>query len=381
MRWLDALFLVIGILLLFIGLATVVMALTYLERKFLARVQTRLGPMHTGPFGLMQPVADAVKLVLKEDLIPAWANRFVFWMAPMLVAVPALMIWLAIPAGRDLVIYKIPDATNFFELGLLYILAISGLSTLGMVVAGWSSSNKYSAIGALRCAAQMVSYEVPLIMAVVGVAILAGSVSLEHIADAQVPGTFGPPGTRWPHAIFAVVQPLGLVIFLIAGLAEIGRTPFDIHQAESEVVSGPFAEYSSAHWAAFFLAEYMNTFAIGALVAILFLGGWHGPLLPGWLWFLIKTFFVVIVILWIRGTFPRLRVDQLMAFSWKVLIPLSFVNIVVTAIVLYYGWPAWALTLLSGAITVGAGYLIYQQVSRPAKEARAYFYQGQREVA
>jgi NADH-quinone oxidoreductase subunit H len=380
MRWLDVLFLSIGILLLFIGLATIVMVLTYLERKFLARVQTRLGPMHTGPFGLLQPVADTVKLVLKEDLTPGWANRFIFWVAPMLLAVPALMIWLAIPAGRELVIYKIPDATNLFELGLLYILAIAGLSTLGMVLAGWSSSNKYSAMGALRSAAQMVSYEVPLIMAVVGVALLAGSINLEHIVDAQVPGTVGLPATRWPHAIFAVIQPLGLFIFLIAMLAEVGRTPFDILQAESEIVSGPFAEYSSGHWAAFFLAEYINTFTVGALFSILFLGGWHGPLLPGWLWFLIKTFFMVIVILWIRGTFPRLRVDQLMSFSWKVLIPLSFANIVVTAIVMYYGWPAWVLTLLSGAITIGAGYLLYRHISKPAKEARAYVYR-RREVA
>jgi NADH-quinone oxidoreductase subunit H len=379
MRWLDVLFMAIGILLLFVGMAMIVMILTYLERKFLGRLQSRLGPMRTGPFGLMQPVADAVKLVFKEDLIPGWANRVIFWGAPMLVAVPALMIWLAIPAGRNLVIHKIPDATNLFELGLLYILAISAISTLGMVLAGWSSGNKYSIIGSLRAAAQMVSYEVALIMAAVGVAVLAGSISLEHIVDAQVPGTVAIAGSDWPHVPFAVIQPLGLFIFFIAGLAELGRTPFDILQAESEIVSGPFAEYSSAHWAAFFLAEYMNTFAVAALVSILFLGGWHGPLLPGWLWFLIKTFTIVLVIFWVRGTFPRMRVDQMMSFSWKVLIPLSFVNIVVTAIVLYYGWPAWTSTLLSLAITVGAGYLLYRHISAPAKEARAYFYQ-QREV-
>ena len=380
MRWLDVLFLVIGILLLFVGMAMVVMILTYLERKFLGRLQSRLGPMRTGPYGLIQPIADAVKLVFKEDLIPGWANRVIFWLAPMLVAVPALMIWLAIPASRNLVIHKIPDATNLFELGLLYILAISGISTLGTVLTGWSSGNKYSLIGSLRAAAQMVSYEVALIMAAVGVAILAGSINLEHIVDAQVSGTVAIAGSRWPHAIFAVIQPLGLFIFFVAGLAELGRTPFDILQAESEIVSGPFAEYSSAHWAAFYLAEYMNTFAIGALVSILFLGGWHGPLLPGWLWFLIKTFTVVLVIFWIRGTFPRMRVDQMMSFSWKVLIPLSFLNIVVTAIVLYYGWPIWTLTLLSLALLIGAGYLLYRHISAPAREARAYFYQ-RREVA
>ena len=162
-------------------------------------------------------------------------------------------------------------------------------------------------------------------------------------------------------------------------LAELGRTPFDIHQAEAEVVSGAMAEYSSAHWAGFYLAEYMNTFAIAALVSILFLAGWQGPLLPGWLWFLIKTFFVVLLILWIRGTFPRLRIDQLMTFSWKVVIPLSFVNIVATAIVQYYGWPAWAHTLISGAITVAAGYMLYRHISAPARALTTRFYE-QREV-
>ncbi len=274
-------------------------------------------------------------------------------------------------------IHKIPDATNLFELGLLYIIAFSALTTVGMVIAGWSSGNKFSSLGGLRAAAQMVSFEVPVIMAAVGVAMLAGSINLEHIVDAQVSGTVPIAGTRWPHTIFAVIQPLGLFIFFTASLAEIGRTPFDILQAESELVGGPLVEYSSSHWSAFFLGEYMNTFAIGAMTSLLFLGGWHGPLLPGWLWFLIKTFFVVLVIFWIRGTFPRLRVDQLMTFAWQVLIPLSFVNIVVTAIVLYYGWPAWGLTLISLAITLGAGYLLYRLISAPAREARARFYRQQ----
>lgn len=379
MRPLDVLFIIIGLLLLFAGLAVVVMILTYVERKFLGRLQSRLGPMRTGPWGLLQPIADSLKLVLKEDLMPAWASRFVFWMAPMMVAVPSFMIWLAIPAGRDLVIYKIPDATNLFELGLLYVIAFSSLTTVGMVIAGWSSGNKYSSLGGLRAAAQMVSFEVPIIMAAVGVGMLAGSINLEHIVDAQLPW-IDPSrdlSAGWPHTIFAVIQPLGLFIFFTASLAEIGRTPFDISQAESELVGGPLVEYSSTHWAGFNLAEYMNTFAIGAMTTLLFLGGWHGPLLPGWLWFLAKTFFVVLVIFWIRGTFPRLRVDQLMAFAWQVLIPLSFINIVVTAITLYYGWPAWGLTLISLAITLGAGYFLYRLISAPAREARARFYRHQ----
>lgn len=380
MRALDVLFIVLGLLLLFVGLATVVMLLTYLERKFLGRLQSRLGPMRTGPYGIVQPIADAIKLIVKEDLIPGWANRLVFWLAPMLVAVPAFMIWLAIPAGRELVIHKIPKATNLFELGLLYIIAFSALGTVGVVIAGWSSGNKFSLLGALRAAAQMVSYEVPVIMSAVAVAMLAGSINLEHIVDAQVPGTVAVGGTRWPHAIFAVIQPLGLLIFFIASLAELGRTPFDIFQAEAELVGGPMVEYSSAHWAGFYLGEYMNTFAVGALTSLLFLGGWHGPLLPGWLWFLIKTFFVILVILWIRGTFPRLRVDQLMAFAWQVLIPLSFVNILITAVCLYYGWPAWSLTLMSLAVAGASGYLLYRRISAPAREARAWFY-GRQEAS
>lgn len=377
MRVLDIVFLIMGLVLLFVGLAVVVMFLTWLERKVLARIQSRLGPMRTAPYGLLQPVADAVKLVFKEDVIPNWASRFVFWMAPILVAVPAFMIWFAIPADRELAIYKIPDASNLFELGLIYVLAISALSTVGVVLAGWSAGNKYSTLGTLRAAAQMLSYEIALVMAAVGVAMLAGSIDLESIVNAQVPGTAPIAGTRWPHAIFAVVQPLGLVIFFLAGLAELSRTPFDIMQAESEIVSGHMVEYSSSHFAGFYLAEYMNTFAIGALVSLLFLGGWHGPLLPGWLWFVIKTFFVVCLILWVRGTFPRLRIDQFMSFCWKALIPLSFVNIAVTAICLYYGWPAWGLTLISLAIVIGAGYFLYRQISAPARETRARFHQRQ----
>ena len=379
MRWLDVLFILIGVVLLFVGLAMVVMVLTYLERKFLGRLQSRLGPMRTGPYGLVQPIADAIKLIAKEDVIPGWANRYVFWIAPMLVAVPSFMIWLAIPASRELVIHKIPDATHLFELGLLYVIAFSALTTLGTLMAGWSSGNKFSALGALRAGAQVVSYEIPVIMAAVAVAMLAGSINLEHIVDAQLPwiDRARDLSPAWPHMIFAVIQPLGLFIFFISSLAELGRTPFDIFHAEAEIVGGPVVEYSSAHWAGFYLGEYMNTFAVGAMTSLLFLGGWHGPLLPGWLWFLIKTFSVFLVILWIRGTFPRLRVDQLMAFAWQVLIPLSFVNIVVTAVVLYYGWPAWGLTLISLAITVTAGYLLYRHISAPAREARAYFYRRQ----
>ena len=172
---------------------------------------------------------------------------------------------------------------------------------------------------------------------------------------------------------FAVLQPLGLIIFLIAGLAEVGRTPFDIYFAESEIVGGPFVEYSGAHWSVFFLAEYMNTFLIAALTVILFLGGWYGPGLPGWLWFLVKTYFIILVIFWIRGTFPRLRIDQLMAFAWQVVVPLSFANIVITAIYLFYGWPWWSLSLMSLTLCSVIGYLVYRHLSAPAKNVASVY--------
>jgi NADH-quinone oxidoreductase subunit H len=226
---------------------------------------------------------------------------------------------------------------------------------LGLVLGGWGSANKYGVLGGLRSAAQLISYEIPVIMVVVAVAMLAQSLDLRVIVASQNP------------VPYAALLPLGLVIFFIAGLAEVGRTPFDIYQAESEVVGGPFVEYSGAHWAVFFLAEYINTFAIAALAALLFLGGWLGPVLPGIVWFLIKVYAIILLIFWVRGTFPRLRIDQLMAFAWKVMVPLAFYTIVITAIYLFYDWPAWSLTLMSLAGLVVVGYLIYRKMMAPAR--------------
>ncbi len=348
--WADFGWMALALFLLFNALAVVVLSLVWLERKALGRLQRRLGPTRSGPMGLLQPVADGIKLILKEDIIPTSSEKAIFWAAPIIVMLSAFMIWVTIPGAQNAVIKNL-------DLGLFYIIAFSVIGILGLVLAGWGSANKYGTLGGLRAAAQLVSYEIPIIMVAVSIAMLAQSLDLREIVAAQ--GSYP----------FVLVQPLGLVIFFIAGLAEVGRTPFDIYFAESEIVGGPFVEYSGAHWSLFFLAEYINTFAIAALTVILFFGGWAGPGLEGgWeiIWFLFKVYLVILVIFWIRGTFPRLRIDQLMAFAWKVVVPLSFLTVVMTAIYQFYNWPAWSLTLMSVAGLVWVGYAIYRRLAGPA---------------
>ena len=363
----DAAWMVAGLLLMFTALSVVVLSMVWLERKALGRLQLRLGPTRTGLFGLLQPVADAVKLILKEDIVPTSSERAIFWVAPVIVVLSAFMIWVTIPAAENLVLRNL-------ELGLFYITAVAVVGILGLVLAGWGSANKYGVLGGLRSAAQLISYEIPVIMIVVAVGMLAQSLDLRVIVASQ------------QQIPYALIFPLGMVVFFVAGLAEVGRTPFDIYHAESEVVGGPFVEYSGAHWSVFFLAEYINTFAIAALVTLLFLGGWSWPWgtaalswLPGlpetaWLgpllslvWFLVKVYAVILVVFWIRGTFPRLRIDQLMAFAWKGMVPLSFYAIVVTAIYLYYDWPGWTLTLMSLAGLALVGYIVYRKMTKPAR--------------
>ena len=349
----QAVFYALGGLGLLIFLSVTVLILTWVERKALARIQMRMGPMRVGFHGTLQPIADALKLLTKEDILPSWADRRVYWLAPLAVFVPSLLLWVTIPVGRDLVLRNL-------ELGLFYIVAFSVLSVMGLVMAGWGSANKYAILGGLRAAGQLISYEIPFIMAILAVAMLVQSLNLGTIVDEQA------------SVANILVQPLGLFIFFTAGLAELGRTPFDIHHAESEVVGGPFVEYSGAHWAVFFLAEYMNTFTIAALTVLLFLGGWRWPDMPfegvahsslSAVWFLFKAYLVILVIFWIRGTYPRLRIDQLMALGWKLLVPLSFVNIAVTGIVLFYDWPLWTLGVISLLLLAGTVYAIVRYLS------------------
>lgn len=330
----DALTLSLQLFALFNVAALGAVSLVWLERRFLGRLQGRPGPNRVGPFGLLQPIADAIKLMSKEDVAPGSSQRMLFYASPILVFVPAFVVWLTFPLARDVVVRNM-------DMGMFFFVAISVLSIVGLVLAGWSSNSKYAILGGFRAAAQLVSYEIPIITMILVIAMLAGSLDFVKVVDAQA------------TVPYIAVVPLAFVIFLVAGLAEVGRTPFDIYFAESEVVGGPFVEYSGAHWAIFFLAEYVNTFVVGILGALLFLGGWRWPfgadlpqvasvaLLMG------KAYFIVLIIFWIRGTYPRMRIDQLMALAWKWLIPLSFVLFLAAAFQLKFEWPWWVLTILS----------------------------------
>jgi NADH-quinone oxidoreductase subunit H len=308
----------VGSFLVMVGLFTVcsviVMILVYGERKVAAHMQARLGPMRVGWHGVLQVIADVIKLMLKESFVPAKADHWVFRAAPYVVFIPGFMALIAIPMDRGV----IPAHVN---LGLLYVLAIGTPGVIGILMAGWSSGNKYSLLGGMRSAAQMISYEVPLVMSVLGVIMLAGSMDLAAIVEAQ-------------HVPYILYQPLAFVIFLIAAVAETNRNPFDIPEAESELTAGFHTEYGGVRFAYFFLAEYVNMFVLSALAVTLFLGGWKGPFLPGWMWYFAKTFGILFIFMWFRWTFPRLRADQLMDLGWKVLTPLAFLNLIVTGLVL-----------------------------------------------
>jgi NADH-quinone oxidoreductase subunit H len=291
-----------------------VLFLVWLERKVSGDIQSRVGPVRVGPFGLVQTMADALKLLIKEDIIPTGADRWLFVLAPFFVFVPALIVYAVLPFGNRLV------AANL-NIALLFIVAAGAVPVIGLLMAGWGSNNKWSLLGALRSAAQIISYEVPLVLAMLAVVLWAGTLSTVDIVKAQA------------HLWYIAYPPLTLafLIYLVASIAEVNRTPFDIPEAESELVAGFHTEYSGMRFAFFFLAEYAHTFFIAGLGATLFLGGWTGPALPGWLWFLAKSYVLVFIIMWLRWTVPRVRVDQLMNFSWKVLLPISLLDLMVVA--------------------------------------------------
>jgi len=317
----------------------IMMYLTWLERKVIARIQDRIGPNRVGPFGLLQPIADGIKMVLKEDIIPAEADKVLHTIAPVVVVALSMTLFAIIPFGRNM-------AAADMNIGILFFMAVSSVEVIPVFVAGWASRNKFSMIGAMRAVAQVVSYEVPLAISLVTVVMAVGSLSLTKIVEAQS----GWGGMHW-H-IFTPWGLLAFILFFITGTAEVNRTPFDTLEAESEVVAGFHTEYSGMKFALFQMAEFLSAFAICGMAVSLFLGGWNGPFLPSWIWFFAKTYTLFLVMIWLRGTFPRLRIDQLMNFAWKFLIPMTLVNIVAAALCLavtpVISWPI-ATVLLIGA--------------------------------
>ncbi|MBU2252269.1 MAG: NADH-quinone oxidoreductase subunit NuoH [Proteobacteria bacterium] len=297
--------------------------LTLVERKFLGYMQVRLGPNRVGYFGLLQPIADGIKSFVKEDIIPANADKAVYVIAPMISFITALSMFALIPFGDSITLFgrEIKLVIADVDIGILYIFALGTLGEYGIVLGGWASGNKYGLLGALRAAAQMISYEVALGLIIVGTIILAGSLRLTDIVEAQ------------RGAWFILYQPFAFLLYIVAGLAEINRTPFDMPESESELASGYNIEYSSMKFALFMIAEYIHLVIVASLATTFFLGGWLGPLLPGPVWFFLKMSVIVFLFIWIRGTYPRMRYDHIMKLGWKFLFPAAILNVVVTAFV------------------------------------------------
>lgn len=302
---------IVGIIILLIFIFVTIIIFIYFERRLLGRFQIRLGPNRLGPEGIFQPIATAAKVLLKEDVVPFKADKVVHWLAPIVVFTPIVMIFAVVPIHKDAILVDL-------NVGIVYIIAISSISAVGIYMAGWGSNNKYSMLGAMRTVAQMVSYELPVVISLLGVVLAVGSLSMNQIVDAQsIP--------------FILMQPLGFLIFFLGCVAEMNRSPFDLLEADSEIVAGYHTEYSGMKFAMFYLGEYGHALAYSCIIATLFLSGWRGPLLPPFIWLVIKVFAVFFFIVWMRSTLPRLRIDQLMAFAWKGLLPMAVINMFIIA--------------------------------------------------
>ena len=313
-----------------------VMLMIYMERRLLGRFQNRLGPNRVGPFGILQPVADAIKIMTKEDIVPKGADRIVFNIAPVAMLVPVLLMFAVIPYGGKTFLTDL-------NVGILFIVAITSADTIAIFMAGWASNNKFALFGAMRAVAQLVSYEIPLVIAILGVVVITGTMNLNEIVAHQ---------SSWPLILF---QPLGFIIFFVAISAELNRSPFDLMEAESEIIAGFHTEYSGMKFGMFQLAEFAALMGYSAVIATLYLSGWEGPGLPGYLWLMVKIFFIFGIFVWTRATLPRLRIDQVMALAWKFLLPLSLLNVAVAAVEVVVwdnGLPEW---LIPVNIAIGAG--------------------------
>ena len=330
---------VIPLLKIVIVLNATLVGVTYmvlLERKVIAWAQSRLGPMRVGPYGILQPIADAVKLMIKEDITPVRADKWVFTAAPIISVVPALIVYAVIPFGPEVNLFgrRVSLYVTDVNVGLLYVVSVASVGVYGIILAGYSSNSKYPLLAGLRASAQLISYEVAVTLTLVSVILVAGTLSMVGIVRAQESG----------HVWFAFVQPMAFGIFFIGGLAETNRAPFDLPEAEQELTGGFHTEYSGMRFALFFLAEYANMIVVSSVATTLFLGGWLRPFpnvaalgfldfVPVWMWFLVKSFLFLYVFIWVRATLPRYRYDQLMRLGWKVLIPLAILNLVVTAVI------------------------------------------------
>jgi NADH-quinone oxidoreductase subunit H len=319
--WADLMLLVLKWTCIILIITFNVIVLVWLERKISGFMQERLGPNRLGPFGCFQTIADTLKLLTKEDIVPSKTDKWIFKTAPMFFIIVSVMLYTVIPMGRNMVVVDL-------NVGLFYFISVGSLSTIAILMAGWSSNNKWSLLGAMRSVAQMISYEIPLAFSLLGVVMITGSLNLSDIVASQ--------SKYW----FILIQPIAFITYFIAATAELNRGPFDMPEAEQELTAGAYTEYTGMRWALFFLAEYTNLVAVSALAATLFFGGWQGPWLPSWIWIIIKTYLIMLIFMWLKWTFPRIRMDHLMSLSWKVLIPVSLVNIVITGvgINIFKGW-------------------------------------------
>jgi NADH-quinone oxidoreductase subunit H len=325
--FIEIIIMFIKVVVIFAGLMTAIAYTTYFERKVVAHIQNRIGPNRAGPIGLFQPIADAIKLLFKEEIEPSSVNKFIYIFAPVLSFVAAITAFAVIPVGNWINIggHRIELIISDLGIGILFILAVSSLGIYGVVLAGWSSNSKYSLLGGIRSTAQLISYEVSIGLGILGVLLLSQTLSINEIVRQQSGSIF-----NW----YFFRQPVAFFIYFISAIAETNRSPFDLPEAESELVAGYHTEYSGMRFGIFYLGEYANMITVSAIAASLFFGGWNGPILPPIIWFIIKVVAFLFIYVWVRGTLPRLRYDQLMRFGWMVLFPLGLLNLLVTAFIL-----------------------------------------------